>query len=504
MGGEYGVFVRESTGLVKEAGFWDAVSINIANMSVGAALASIGFTLAVLPTVTGSNLVLASLIAALFAVPQVIVYSILTTHIPRVGGDYVWLGRALGPRLAWLTNGLVLGFIVESLTYYALIAYSAVGQLESVLPILGVGASLNTYEEIVIASAFFGIIVLVNILGTRYGIRLMTVLTTLSMIGLLMAMVVLFATPRSVAISSISTLLPKGVTYQAVASGYKGPYFTMNEALMLLPFFAIYVYPWLNAGPAIASEIKGRSAVKWNVPLSFLITLALLTLGFEAMYHSLGFEFTTMALANGYINFWTAAMVLSRNPVIAWFLGVASILWYLAILAYGAIVVVRYWFALAFDRVWPSFFAYLSPRFGTPIYAHITDFLITAALITAAGLLYNTFTALYGAVVEALLYYMFVGIGAAVMGLLKYGSFNMGGGIRASLTISGVLMAIVMAYLTYEFLAYPSIWGGNWLAYGVELAAVALGMIIYLVSRYINVRKYGFDISIAYSEIPPE
>ncbi|MFP3484356.1 MAG: hypothetical protein RXO23_00095 [Vulcanisaeta sp.] len=69
MSREYRVFVRESTGLVKEAGFWDAVSINIANMSVGAALATIGFTLASLPTVAGANLVYASLIAALLAIP---------------------------------------------------------------------------------------------------------------------------------------------------------------------------------------------------------------------------------------------------------------------------------------------------------------------------------------------------------------------------------------------------------------------------------------------------
>ncbi|WP_252900379.1 hypothetical protein [Vulcanisaeta sp. JCM 14467] len=147
------VFIRESTGLVREAGFWDAVSINIANMSIGAALASIGFTLAALPTVAGANLVYASLIAALFALPQVIVYSTLIRYIPRVGGDYVWLGRALGPRLAWLTNGLVFGFIIESLTYYALIAFAAVFQLESVLPILGINASFTVIQEIIIGIA---------------------------------------------------------------------------------------------------------------------------------------------------------------------------------------------------------------------------------------------------------------------------------------------------------------------------------------------------------------
>ncbi len=508
MSREYQVFVRESTGLVKAANFWDAISINIANMSVGAALATIGFTLAALPTVAGANLVYASLIAAIFAIPQVIVYSTLIRYMPRVGGDYVWLGRALGPRLAWLTNGLVLGFIIESLAYYALIAFAAVFQLESVLPILGINVSLSLPEEIGIAIAFFAVIVLANILGTRYGIKLMTALTIVSLLGLLTAIIILFITPRAQAVSAISSLLPSGYTYSKIALNYSGPLFSMNTILMLLPFFAIYVYPWLNAGPAIASEIKGKNALYWNVPMAFLFTLVFLTLGFEAMYYSLGFNFITAALSNsnlnGIINFWDIAMVLPHNAALSWFIGITSVTWYLAVLAYGAIVVVRYWFALAFDRVWPSFFAYLSPRFGTPIYAHLFDLAVTAALIAAAGFLYQTFTALYGAVVEAIIYYMAVGIAAVLIATIRYSSFNLSNVSRALLIIFGMLMASVMAYLTYEFLAYPQIWGGNWLAYGVEIGAVVLGMVIYVVSRHINLRKYGIDIAVTYTEIPPE
>ncbi len=197
------LFIRESTGLVKEAGFWDAVSINVANMSIGTALATIGFTLSALPTIIGVNLVYASLIAAILALPQVMVYSILIRYIPRVGGDYVWLGRALGPKLAWLTNGLVLGFVVQDLAYYALVSFAAVFQLKSILPILGVNASLPLTMEITIAVAFFSVIILANILGTRHGIRLMTALTTISLIGLIVAIIILFVTPRTQVINSI-------------------------------------------------------------------------------------------------------------------------------------------------------------------------------------------------------------------------------------------------------------------------------------------------------------
>lgn len=500
-----GIFLRESTGLVKEAGFWDAVSINIANMSIGAALGTVGFTLMALPTLVGVNLVYASLLAFLLSIPQIIVYTLLTTLIPRTGGDYVWLSRAFGPRLAWLTNGLVMAFVIQALAYYALVAIAGVFQLESVLPILGFNVMFNTWSMIAVAIAFFAVIVTVNILGTKYGFRLMTILTSFSLLGLAIAIIVLFITPRPIAIAAINNVLPHGYSYASLANSYRGPHFTWSGTLMVIPFFALYIYPWLMAGPAIASEIRGRSAIKLNVPVAALITMIMATLGFEALYYSLGFNFVTEALANPNVNsifnFWTAAMVVSNNVVIRWFVGLSSIAWYLAILAYGAIVVVRYWFALAFDRVWPGIFAYLSPRFGTPIYAHLTDLAITAALIIATGLLYQTFTALYGTEVGPLTYLALVGIAAVIIAMRRS---ELSTRARVALTVSGVLQFLVFLYLDYEFLAYPQIWGGNLLAYGVILGAFVLGVVAYVVSRSINLRRYGIDISMAYAEIPPE
>jgi hypothetical protein len=90
---------------------------------------------------------------------------------------------------------------------------------------------------------------------------------------------------------------------------------------------------------------------------------------------------------------------------------------------------------------------------------------------------------------------MFIGIASAVMGVRMLGK---------ALATAGLAQAAVMAYLTYQFLAYPSIWGGNWLAYGVEIFAVALGIAIYLITRSINIKRHGIDIAITYTEIPPE
>jgi len=47
------VFARQATGLVKNASFLDAISLNIGDMSAGAALAAIGFTTVLLASMSG-------------------------------------------------------------------------------------------------------------------------------------------------------------------------------------------------------------------------------------------------------------------------------------------------------------------------------------------------------------------------------------------------------------------------------------------------------------------
>ncbi len=92
------VFVRESTGLVKNVSMLDAIALNVSNMSAGAALATIGFTMVALPSVAGVNLVYASLIAFILSIPQIVVYTMI-----RLGGFHApeeTTSGSLGPTAA--------------------------------------------------------------------------------------------------------------------------------------------------------------------------------------------------------------------------------------------------------------------------------------------------------------------------------------------------------------------------------------------------------------------
>jgi amino acid transporter len=97
------LFVRKSTGLVREASALDATIFNaVLSAPVGVTLAwSCFFALAAFP---GADLVSAVIIAMIVSVPVLVMFALLATSMPRVGGDYVWVSRILSPPFGVMSN----------------------------------------------------------------------------------------------------------------------------------------------------------------------------------------------------------------------------------------------------------------------------------------------------------------------------------------------------------------------------------------------------------------
>ena len=97
------LFVRNSTGLVREASALDATIFNAAiSAPVGSTLAySIFFTLVAFP---GADVPSVLLLTVILNVPVLIMFALLAASMPRVGGDYVWVSRILSPPAALVSN----------------------------------------------------------------------------------------------------------------------------------------------------------------------------------------------------------------------------------------------------------------------------------------------------------------------------------------------------------------------------------------------------------------
>ena len=507
-----GLFVRQATGLVRNVSLLDSIAINISYMSIGAALALIGFTMVALPSVNGVNLVYGSVIAAILAIPQMVVYTIMQRHVSRTGGDYVWMSRSLGGLLG--STLTFTGITLETMPYLALIALAAVFAIGSVGANLGYSSFVSLsipgalpVDQFLIGSAIFAILVLLNIFRPRSGFRIISIFWAIGILSIVVSIAALLFAGRSGVVNYIDSLNIANTTYSSISASYTGTStFNFGNTLLIMPFFALFSYPWFNAAPSVGSELKGGKTIRWSTPLSLLAAFVLLTVPFAVMYYVGGFEFTNAALSNPNLvnnysfNFWTLAMGVSGSFLVKFVIGLGWILFTVAVLAFGIITISRYLLAQAFDRFLPERLAYVSPKYGSPVIAHVIDLVITIVLIGLASFLYGTLYSLYGVLVAAMIYFAFVGLAATIYASkqLKKGSRE-----RFGLAIAGVLQILVFSYLTYEFIAYGSIWGGNELAYGYVIASFIAGIVIYFVSKSRQAAR-GIDISYAFREIPPE
>ncbi|HYM84271.1 MAG TPA: hypothetical protein VEY67_08995, partial [Candidatus Dormibacteraeota bacterium] len=101
-GGSHRFFTRQATGLVREVSWIDAAIYNLIWSSVPL---SIAFVLAFGPAFyVGGNLVIATILAFIFALPCAVLYAVLSAAVPRSGGDYTWVSRTLHPSLGLASN----------------------------------------------------------------------------------------------------------------------------------------------------------------------------------------------------------------------------------------------------------------------------------------------------------------------------------------------------------------------------------------------------------------
>jgi len=521
-----GVFVREATGLVKNVSFFDSIAMNMSNMSVGALLGVIGIS-GLVPMLghdmTGVNLVWLSVIGFLVSLPQIAVYTIMSRRMPRTGGDYVWVSRTLGGPAGSVLS--FMGYTTETTAYLALIVLSTVFAIGSVglffnsssstflgLAVPGGGFGANPSSQFIVGAVIFAILIGINAVRPKAGYRLVSILTIFGFFALILAIAALLNAGSNGVQNWVnglglnSTTLGingNGTAYSLVSSqGTTG--FNFGNTVYLLPLMAAFIYPWLNAAPAVASEIKGKSAVRWNVPVSAILVFIFVTSALATMYYVGSQAFINGAYSNPTLvfsysfNFWTLAMGVAGNNIVAGLIGLGWILANLSVLAYGVIVISRYLLAQSFDRFLPSKISDVNPRFGSPMNAFGISLVVTVVLVGLAAFYYSGVGGLFGATIASMIYFAFVGLAAAVWAIRKEK-----GAAKGILIIAGIGNIFVFGFLTYQYVTNAVQWSLNNLTVYFVVGTFILGGVLYAGSYYYH-KARGVDISLAYKEIPPE
>ena len=326
--------------LKRQISLTTATAIVVANMIGSGIFVTTGIVAANVP---GPGWVLLCwIIGGVIAISGALCYAELSTRMPEVGGEYVYLKKLYHPALGFLTGwtSLIVGFSAP-------IASAALAFAEYIFA----GIDIPLSENIIVpkktmAVGIILIFTLIHYLGVRLGSRVQNVLTAVKIVIVLgLASAGLFIGAGAGSIMAFKTDVP----FNAVSFG---------TAVMLVMF----AYSGWNASSYIAGELKNP---KKNLPVSLLggtIIVILLYLAINLfILHALPY-----AELKGTIAVVEAASVKAfgnwMGKVLSLLVGVALLSSLSAFIMIGP----RVYYAMARDKLFLPFAARLHPQYRVP------------------------------------------------------------------------------------------------------------------------------------------
>jgi amino acid transporter len=399
------IFVRQSSGLVREASVLDALIFNaVFSAPVGATLAfGIFYALGTSP---GADIVLALVIAFFVNIPVCIMMSMMASAMPRVGGDYVWISRILHPAVAVFSNlSAAVSAMIGAAFWARSFAVLAVGPTLAVLGAVTSNSGLiNAGNAVSGTNAIgqwwtfglgFALIIILAVAmssGTKWSFRVQNTCWIIASIGTFLAFIALLIGSRSDFTAHFNAFAQpythSANSYRAIQNAAAKAGFTFTGGHLFsatIPVIAIIMtfmmWNWWSA--YIAGELKsaGKLRRQLSVMLGALVWDSLfLIIGVLLLYRSAGEQFTAS------INYLTGtpsyvlpvlpyynlmASIAANNSVFALLIALSFLFWNLPAMFPNTFMPVRTIFAWAFDRILPSKLSEVSERTHAPIPAII-------------------------------------------------------------------------------------------------------------------------------------
>lgn len=530
------VFLRDSSGVVRNVTGGDTFIYNVALINIGIGTA---FMLLLGPAFYQSaNMWLATLITGAFCVVQTLAYYTFSVTMPRSGGHYTFISRALHPAVGFMMSFSMVVWLMATVasaaTYLSTIGLTpllqAYGQilgsetLSSWATVLSPPPgtfTAGTLPTLLIGTIMIWIMVGLISLGTRAIFRLYWVAMITAIVGSLVMVFVFFTTPRQEFITlfnSYAEVSYQGLIDTAKAEGWSNQPTTINATLafMVWPFYPL-AFSVLTS--SFAGEIKNveRSqlyGMGGPVAVSAVI-MALIVAGAEQM---MGYEFIAAA---GYTFYevpgqamailpWNTvfAAIAAENPVLTFLVLAGGLMWSWSWIPGSLIFASRIMLAWSIDRVVPKPVGRVSTRFNSPFIA-----VIIAGLIGEMWLIAFTFVPVSRALVAiAAITFTFATIGLSAM-VFPYRRPEMYenspisewevGGIPF-MTVVGGITFVYMIGMLYFFFTDPLVGATATSSLVAVFGVFLIGFVIFYGMKYYRKKRQGIDIQKAYEEIPVE
>jgi amino acid transporter len=546
--GDGQLFVRNATGLVREVSKWDALIMNTLGMNV--ALGAIFLLLQAPGDFPGGNMLLAIIIGTLvMAFTLLWVYSEFAAAMPRAGGDYVFVSRALHPFAGWLmswSQGLWLIFFWIGFNAWFALTFAAPVAMTTLGAVTGHPSWINASNDLLAKHDVLG-------LTTQWWVILCGTVLTLAFAALLIygsksywrvqkwlfgiaglsivlvAGLLLFRGNQIAQTWTAFAAANKGVAFNniipaAKAAGFtgNGAHFSLTATLLMLPW-VFFVVGYAQGSAQIGGEVKRASRSQYFAMVGgVLINGAVLAFIVWAYEHAVGHDWAAslsflsntgspkLALPGGVpasINL--MASLLTGSVPLLLIIGVGFILWALMGTPLSTLQATRYMLAWSLDRVVPRQLGEVNDNFHTPIKAILLC--AVTGEIALFALVQIPQASLLGALLAQIAAFIVVSIAGIVFPYRLKAVWESGGGRRIAgipaVTLAGIGGVIALGTLLLMFVFNSSISTTfavtRKLSLEFMIGVILLGVIWYAVAWQVNKRK-GVDLALAYREIPPE
>ncbi|HEX8940101.1 MAG TPA: APC family permease [Candidatus Limnocylindrales bacterium] len=536
------LFVRQSTGLVREASALDATIFNaVFSAPVGATLAWGVF--AALSAFPGADLVWATIISFFINIPVLIMMALLASSMPRTGGDYVWVSRILSPPLATISNfGAALSATIGA-TYWA--RYFPVFALGPILVTLGV--TFNNADLIVWGQnfqdqaghplwVFAGSMLMVVLMGAiliaglRTTFRWQNVFWIVASLGTFLAFAVLLLGNHDQFVSNFNSVNAQygGKTAAEVIAAAKvgGAQPNAGDMNATLPtvFIVMTFMMWNWWSVYLSGELK--SAANRGRQLSIMFgalvwDVVFIVIGALLLFKVTGYDFmvavntagnTAYAIPTGPWYHFIAALVYNA-PVLTFLIVGSFLFWSLPAMVGNTFMPIRTWFAWSFDRLLPEKLSEVNERTHSPVWAILLEMVIITAMLIWSISATDFITWLTLGVLAGVVCVVIVGIAAIAFPSRRPDLYQASpANVRflgiPVLYIVGPLSIAVMLFLTWCTVVYPGLvmmgdTKNMWWIPAFMGMIVVVGLVVYYGSKFIR-RGQGVDIDLVYQELPPE
>ncbi len=534
------MFLRNATGLRREVSLLDAFIMNTFGMNI--AVGAVFLFLQAPAFFPNGNMLVAVIIGTLLmAFTLLWVYSTFAAAMPRSGGDYVYVSRALHPFFGWLlgwSQGMWLIFFWIgfnawfALTFAVPIALTTIGSvtgqsgwidlssnLLASFPILGI----TTQWWVLIIGLLINIgFAVLLILGGQSFWRWQKVFFLFAGGSIILAfLLLLFGGGQIPGAWNSFAIHNKGLLFNqvipaAVKSGYTLPGgFSLTDTLLMLPW-VFFVVGYAQGSAQIGGEVKHAARSQYFAMVGGVLLngamLALLVIVFTQAVGvnwigSVGYLFinnpSLLNLPGGIppsYNF--IVSLLTGNVLVPLIIGIGFVFWALLGTPLSELQATRYMLAWAVDRMVPAPLGDVSDRFHSPVkaivFCTITGTLALIALVTVPV------ASLLGALLAQIVAFILVSIAGIVFPFKLRHVWESAGGHRIfgipTVTLAGIGGVIVLGALMLMFIFNSTINS----TFGVTaqrslefmIGVIVVGIIWYVAAYFLN-RSQGVDVSLA-------